>query len=289
MTDELPPLHVTRRPGSAPRPEVLAAVVHEGRRRVRRSALWSAGTALAVIGVFTLGFGSGGNEALVLIPASPAPGVVRTPTIAPPPQPSPSRPPSAGVAVGAPASAVPLGPPTGPAVADARPTATPVPTPARRLPAYRESPVASGSADLCRGAILRDTPPGYRVCAESSSSSGAEVTSGSTVTFNLDLCNSTTSPGDFALSFAGGREHDVVIRSIATTDDLWTWSLHHEFPQGRHTQSVPRGSCLSWRTPWDTRDDTGKPVPAGEYDVVSSVEVNGRTQTVHYRLTVTSA
>jgi hypothetical protein len=122
---------------------------------------------------------------------------------------------------------------------------------------------------------------------EIGSSSGLTVASGASTTISITLCNALSSPGDFAMSFAHGREHDVFVHPARSADDLWTWSLHHDFPEGAHRRSVPTGRCLEWRTTWDTRDDAGRRVRPGDYDVEGHLEINGRTQRVHYQLTVT--
>ena len=111
------------------------------------------------------------------------------------------------------------------------------------------------------------------------------VKSGGTFVAELELCNMLSSANVATVSYAGGREHDLSFGREGDAD--WTWSRHHSFPQGSHSRQIQRGDCLSWTTTWDTRDDRGRLVPPGTYDISQSAEVNGRTQSIDYTIEVT--
>jgi hypothetical protein len=285
---ELPELGRGRLPGAAPHPEVLQAIVQQGRRRLRRAALGGGGALVTVVGLVlgTALLGAGTDDALVVVPASPLPGGSASPSPTAAPEPGDEREPEAGTG-GAPSlrpepqlqpqpGAQRGGPPDQPSVGAAAPFPQPDGgrTSPKALPAYREEPGRGRNGDACLGSRLDDAAPGYSLCL--TSRTRANVTRDVPVTSELELCSSLRNPGTLRLSFPSGREHDQRVRRARDADDyLWTWSRHYRFPEGAHQRELPAGDCLSWRTTWNTRDDAGALLPTGEYVVDSGVLING--------------
>jgi hypothetical protein len=112
------------------------------------------------------------------------------------------------------------------------------------------------------------------------------VKRGGTYRVELDLCNALSSDNEADLTFASGQEHDLSAGRQGDVD--WTWSRQHTFPQGAHSRQLERGTCLSWMTVWNTRDDAGRLVEPGRYDIVASVRFNGRTESLRFTIEVTA-
>lgn len=287
MSRDLPPLGTHRRPGSPPRPEVLEAVVREGRRRGRRSAAVTGG-ALAAVAAVVLGvglLGSGSDDALVVVPASPLPGASPVPSPAGgPPPPGPAAPPQLSPVLrgspspdAAPALSLPR------ATRQAAPAAPVVATP-RVVRPYREAPERRPYSDLCMGRSFQQQE--HRMCLEGAVTS--QTRSGTPVDLEVSLCSSLANRRSYELSFRTGREHEVQARPAGTADDhLWTWSRGYTFPEGAHSRTLEAGWCLRWLTTWDTRDDAGRLVPPGDYLLDVGVEVDGRLRELTLRIQVT--
>jgi hypothetical protein len=296
------PFGFPKRPGSAPPPHGLQEAVAAGRRRLRRSALWSAGTVLSVVGIVagaTLVDGTG-NDAQILVPASPVPGpeVSGTPSskaaqsVSPTAGSTPAR-----QRPGAGASADPAEPATGtdpepgtgaagdPAQVEGGGAPAAVPGTSDRRTPHREEPSTITTYGRCLNTGLADGADADDLCVQDYSAS-RQVRAGAETQLQVDLCASVRRSRAATLEFSTGREHDVTL--LRQGSPLWTWSRAHTFPAGGHTRRLRAGNCLTWVTTWNTRDDAGRLVPPGTYTVVSSVEVNGETRSVEMEIEVTA-
>jgi hypothetical protein len=57
--------------------------------------------------------------------------------------------------------------------------------------------------------------------------------------------------------------------SVFTKDNYskWTWSKRHHFSKQRTMIQVPAGSCVRWAVVWGVRDDAGRPLAPGAYQL----------------------
>lgn len=283
MSSDLPPFGSGRLPGSAPRADVLDAVVRDGRRRLRRSGALS-GSAVLVAGILAGAslVAGGKHDALEVVPASPGPVPSADGAAGPvPPGRGASSLPGAGLVSpsSAPRSRAPG------AIATRGPGGAAPPRVVHVTP-YRESPDVEYGAESCPvdRVLTEGSPPGTQLCL-TAGKNGRTVRSGDTFLIEVDLCNALSSANAARLTYATGREHDVSLERDGSVP--WSWSRHHTFPQGAHSRQLERGTCLAWKTPWDTRDDSGRLVQPGTYDVVMSVDVNGETESLGMSLDVT--
>ena len=283
---DLPPLGVPRRPGSAPRQEVLDAVVRAGRRKLQRAALGGA-SAIALIAAGILGGGLLGGEggSVVLVPATPEPDGGLPPTAAGTAPPalvsaSPSPVVSGHAMSPAPDRVNSSGAPT--AGASRAPEPTPSPRPGAKP--YRESPGRTTNSTCHVEDAIAGTPNGTFVCAIATASR-TSVPSGEFVDVELELCNSIASDKAYIAEFPTGREHDV---SAEYGDDpVWTWSRAYTFPEDHHVRYIDPGWCLSWVTRWDTRDDERRLVEPGLYYLEASIEISEGARRFSIRVDVT--
>ena len=288
MSGDSAPFGFPKRPGSPLPPDGLEAVVRVGRRRLRRSALWSAGAVLSVVGVVagaTL-VGPGGNDALVLVPASPLPGVESSRSPAPAPVGGASPTPGPTATKGSREGTAPPFAEGGRDGEPVRATAPPGEVPRvddRRTP-YRESPSTITVYGGCLYNGVSDGSSPQDLCVQDYGGSQS-VRSGAAIEVQIDVCTSLRRQGEASLEFVGGQEHDVTVRG--EDGALWTWSRRHTFPEGEHSRRIPPGECMTWGTAWDTRDDAGRLVDPGTYTVVQSVEVNGTVRTIEMEVEVT--
>ena len=286
---ELPPLGVPRRPGSAPRQEVLEEVVRQGRQRLARAAI-GVTSVIALIAAGIVGgslLGNDGGGSVVLVPASPEPDDDLTAPTA-----EGSSPPELVEATPSPVTtAYAMSPEpvvTGGATSSVSPGSLPgrsTAKPRAGARPYRENPAKTTSSPNCEVAeVIAGTPPGTQVCAMATANR-TNTPSGGFVEVTAELCNSLSSSRAYVAEFPGGREHDL--RASYGDIPVWTWSRAHTFPEGEHTRAIDPGYCLSWVTRWDTRDDEGQLVDPGIYYLDATIEIADGTRQFTIRVDVT--
>jgi hypothetical protein len=90
------------------------------------------------------------------------------------------------------------------------------------------------------------------------------------VTFRVTIC---TGMGE-TISFPGGQEIDLVVRTYDGGTELWRWGRGQRFPGGAHTIELDAEECVSWFLDWDYGDEAGRRVPPGRYRVEMPVLSN---------------
>ncbi|MDT7550840.1 MAG: Intracellular proteinase inhibitor [Actinomycetota bacterium] len=102
-------------------------------------------------------------------------------------------------------------------------------------------------------------------------------TAGQRVDLAEALCR-VPGQGTGTLESDNGQQADF---SVFTKDNysMWTWSKGHRFSKQRTTIQVPAGSCVRWAVVWSVRDDAGRPLARGAYqlDAASSMGPPGDT------------
>lgn len=149
---------------------------------------------------------------------------------------------------------------------------------------------ASGGAtprapgELLISTSLRRTTTSYdalQPCADSTgrSATGWCVQPGSSFTgrtaaantHEVSLCRlpgALTAPA----SFPSTLEAAFALHTGGASDTrLWASESQHPGRSERHDVSVSAGQCLTWALTWYGRNDTGRPTPAGRYELVMSV------------------
>jgi hypothetical protein len=241
------------------------------RRRSRRYALVGAVAtgALAVVGLALL---AGGTEGLSSLrqdqPAGPAkagpiPGAQATPRTAP----SAEARGSASARPSASAVRASLAPDGGEIRPSAAPGVTAAPqqisTPLARTihPYSNTSPCADNSGRQAAGWCVQ-----YQGAFAGKSAQAVSLT--------LDLCR-LPAFGDANASFPATAEAAFTL----TTNEqnprhVWTHAHQHPGSRRPHHVVVRSGQCLSWTTTWWNRDDSGTPVPPGDYTLAVDVEAD---------------
>jgi hypothetical protein len=90
-------------------------------------------------------------------------------------------------------------------------------------------------------------------------------TAGQQVELAEALCR-VPGQGTGTLESDNGQQADF---SVFTKDNYskWTWSKGHHFSKQRTTIQVPAGSCVRWAVVWSVRDDSGRPLARGAYQL----------------------
>jgi hypothetical protein len=256
--------------------------------------MWASGIAVAVTAiVFSAGaIGNGTKGSLDVVPAAPGPGLPSQASPHQPTGPSPAPAQTGGNLSGVASPGAPAAPQDGrgnglPVGGSGPESAKPTTSSAPRN-AYNETPETHAYNEVCAGTLVVE-PSGHRLCTKARSTNGTRLRSGTATSFEVEVCNSMASPGDYAVAYASGREHDVRVRRSDTADEYqWTWSRAYTFPQGPHGRSLAPGNCLTWYTPWHTEDDRGDLLPPGDYTADTILELSGRSERVMVAVTIAS-
>jgi hypothetical protein len=244
-------------------------------RAVRRGAARRRRTAFSTVA--TLGLAGMATGAALRLPSGPggtvgaadAPRVVPatstsasgspTPTVAP--QPTLGVHPTASGTIGVPPVTLP--------------SATPVPDPQPKPSTTTAAPAPGGEL------TTEDTTYGYE-CHDRASSRTANGwcvnyvgalagRSGQDVTLSIELCRL---PGfrTAAASFPTSQEADFTVSTTGpSARRVWRWSDGRAFADARHEVPIGAGTCVRWSTRWGVRDGSGRPLPAGRYDLLPDV------------------
>jgi hypothetical protein len=97
-----------------------------------------------------------------------------------------------------------------------------------------------------------------------------EWTSGESMSLMISLQNQ--SPGDVTVRFNRNPWHNIVVRSVQTSQIVWQLNPNASFLSSFVT--FPWADYRSWSTVWDTRNQTGGTLPPGEYDVVATFQTD---------------
>jgi hypothetical protein len=267
---ELPDLPPAPRREHAPTASGLEVVTARGRLR-RRMALGTGGTAAAVAVALVVVAGTGGATAEDGLGYADDPDPVVS---------------TARALTKATATATPS---ATSAPADPEPTATPDPTGApdpgpteqpdgepeepAGPPAFREQPVDVAAPVSCTSTYDPSRPPfqGGGVCTEGQGTTDVHRV-GAEISASYAVCVSRRGKA-LELGFAGGQEHEVVVRRGHEPDGpvISRFSQTVTYPQGAHSRTIQPGRCLQWRGAWDSTID-GELAPPGRYTVTVSAE-----------------
>lgn len=122
------------------------------------------------------------------------------------------------------------------------------PAPGRPKPPVertRRESIAVACVDWCPSAMATSTPEGYSL--------------------ELHLCVAVGGRAH-RFSYQTTQELDLRVDTAGTPGDtVWTWSVGQHFPREAHHLDVSPGECVTWTVLWDATDESGEPLPPGDY------------------------
>ena len=88
---------------------------------------------------------------------------------------------------------------------------------------------------------------------------------GQSVLIATDVCRL---PGQSAAQLISdnGQQAEFSV-GMKAEPDVWTWSHGRKFTSSGTSITVPPGECVEWFVTWQVVDDSGRPLPAGTYDL----------------------
>ncbi len=98
--------------------------------------------------------------------------------------------------------------------------------------------------------------------------------SGETVMFTLVARN--TSKQEQILNFRSGQSFDISVTPTNQNRELWRWdwSFGRFFRQALRSKTLKPNQTISLSATWDKTDNSGNPMPAGEYSVNAKITAN---------------
>lgn len=163
-----------------------------------------------------------------------------------------------------------------------RPERTPSVTPA---PTTQAATGGSGQAAAPEGETDASSPAETRGSDGSAAGTGADrassregaealeatvdapdepVPPGEEARFTLRVCN--PSDEDVDVAFDDAQRYDFLVSQ--GEERVWTWSSGRAFAQVASSERWDAGACRTWTEAWSGRDDDGRPVSPGRYEVV---------------------
>ena len=289
-----------RTPVFVPTEDGAAAVVRAARRRRLRQASVGVATTLVVLGGsigYTMSNQASGNTDRLDVTNGgqhhrPASERVLVPTRAGHPIPAASAHSSSHPNPGLPAPPSSVGAVGGgtaqpPVVTRPRPSPASPPATHWRAP-HRVSPITHSSGRIRATDVCRDdaTDAGSGWCVRYTGP--ASAVRGNNVTLSGEVCRLTAFSAA-TIRFSTTREIDLEVNDTSNGADVKLWKagegVHYRSP-GRSVTVSP-GSCLVWRSAWDTRDERGFVVPPGDYNVGFSIASNLFLSGIGTSITVT--
>jgi hypothetical protein len=95
-------------------------------------------------------------------------------------------------------------------------------------------------------------------------------TSGESMSLMMTLQNQST--GDITVRFNRQPWHNIVVRSVQTSQIVWQLNPNASFLSSFVT--FPWADSRSWSTSWDTRTQGGGALPPGQYDIVATFQTD---------------
>ncbi len=112
--------------------------------------------------------------------------------------------------------------------------------------------------------------------------SQARVDGRDLIVFTLGAFNAGESP--IRLQFSSGLQFDFVV--VRGQDEVWRWSSGKAAIMMLTEREIQPGELALHSVVWDGRDESGAPVPAGEYEVFAEVLTRPRFTTARTRFTL---
>jgi hypothetical protein len=164
--------------------------------------------------------------------------------------------------------------------------------PSQQVGPPQPAPPISGTAVLTSTTYRSTTP-----CADTSGRATAgwclqpgeafEGVSGEPADLAVSLCRLPGFPAARA-TFPSSAEAGFALHREQGGGGVWEHARQHPGRPERHSRAVEPGTCLTWTATWWNRDDAGRDVPPGGYELRLSVlaeDVGGQdvlTQTYRY-------
>ena len=91
---------------------------------------------------------------------------------------------------------------------------------------------------------------------------------------------------DQALNFRSGQSFDISIMPTNQDEIIWRWdwSFGRFFTEAMRTKTLKPGQTMSLSAMWDQTDNSGKPMPRGEYSVSAKITANDEIEAPRIRI-----
>jgi len=259
------------RPTFFPSPDGVRDVMRRARARRRRRALVTSGgfaVVAAVAGVLIGAAGTGSSaDRLTVVPAGPDNGGSQSApsSTGPTAHARPTSPSGVGTQASGPVLPGGNGPAAGPSGSN---NAFPVPKPSPSSTPYAPTKRHSADAPISRSMV------GYNAACDATYDvqGWCEVYSGPVqgqrkhpVTLSMELCRPSV-VGDGTVHFTSTRQISMQL-SDSTGTTVWHAGQGITYQNKNFALTVRAGTCLQWKSTWDTISSTGFYAPPGSYTV----------------------
>ena len=92
--------------------------------------------------------------------------------------------------------------------------------------------------------------------------------------FTFSVINNGQAP--VTLQFSSSQKYDIEVRRGG--QPVWHWAADRMFTQALTSLTLAPGERKSFSESWKQQDDSGRPVPAGEYEAVATLTTTSRPQ-----------
>lgn len=124
---------------------------------------------------------------------------------------------------------------------------------------------APGTAESSDGETdAASSRPGVEVLEATVDAPDEPVPPGEEARFTLRVCNPTDEPVE--VFFDDAQRYDFLVSR--GEERVWTWSAGQVFAQVASSERWAPDACRTWTESWSGRDDDGRPVTPGRYEVV---------------------
>ena len=136
------------------------------------------------------------------------------------------------------------------------------------------------------GEAVPSTPVASAPFEISFNSDKANYAKGEKVMFTLIARNA--SDEDQTLNFRSGQSFDISITPLAQNETIWRWdwSFGRFFTEAERTKVLKPNQSMSLSAEWDQTDNSGKPMPRGEYSVSAKITTNDEIEAPRIRVTL---
>lgn len=95
-----------------------------------------------------------------------------------------------------------------------------------------------------------------------------------------------TSDEDQVLNFRSGQSFDISIMPMNQDEMIWRWdwSFGRFFTEAERTKVLKPNQSMSLSAEWDQTDNSGKPMPRGEYSVSARITANDEIEAPRLRV-----
>lgn len=113
-----------------------------------------------------------------------------------------------------------------------------------------------------------------------------EYRTGEPVMFTLVARNRSSQ--DQVLDFRSGQSFDISVTPTKNDESFWRWdwSFGRFFTQAIRTKTLKPDGTISLTATWDQIDNSGKPMPRGEYSVAAKVVANDEIEAPNMTITL---